>query len=190
MPGKTSQVQHLIIDTNVFQNFSNKELAIHITNDITEAMNLGYVLAMSDFSYFELINSATVEKERERMNAIGSLKKFRVNRKVLISAAHLGCLYQDDQHTISDEGDKIIAATAVLTGSMIYTFNRRDFPSPFFTTVATRYAEYANRGVPCVLPAFFLKPEIDFMAKKYKERTYSDKQKLNIEKIKSKMSRR
>lgn len=168
---------YVIVDTNVFQNFANTEIAEHILDHMKEAIDAGYSLSISEFTLFETIDGATTKKERERLEAIGSLKRFRVNKSTLFTAAHLGCLYQDDKHTISDVGDKIIAATALLTNSMIYTFNARDFPVPFFTIEAERVVRYKNNGVGSFLACHFIKPNTQLILEKYKYRMNTLKKK-------------
>jgi predicted nucleic acid-binding protein len=166
----TTETHYLILDTNVFQHFSNPDIAIHITKHLKEAIEAGYTIALSEFSFFELVDGATPKIEEERLNTTVGVKCFEATKDVLMIAAHLGCMYQDDGHTVKDIGDKIIGSTALMTDSLIYTFNGRDFPTPFFAIVATRYAEYTNKGVPTILAAHFIKPEPDFISKRYDQR--------------------
>lgn len=161
--------QYVIIDTCIIQYFNDPELSECILNDLREAVKVGYNLAISDFTFFELLNEATIEKENERMSALNSLSRAYVRRDTLIAAAHLGCLYKDDGAT-SDIGDKIIGATALLTNSIIYTANVRDYPLPFYTPLLKRYLIRYKKGYETTIPSYFLKPDVDYISRKYNER--------------------
>ncbi len=134
-PAIKKDKHYVILDTCIIQHLGDKELAECIINDLKEAATAGYDIAISDFTFFELLNGATVEKEQERINALAGISRYYVKKDILIAAAHLGCLYQQDG-TDADTGDKIIGATSLIFNSIIYTTNGRDFPRPFFNEVA------------------------------------------------------
>lgn len=164
---KSPPTLYVIIDTNIFQHYAHKDLADQIISNLQEALTAGYQLALSDITFYEVIDGASPEKEAERLGAIGKIKRFPVNKSVLIAAGHMGKLYKDDQCEGANTGDKIIAATSVLTGSMIYTTNARDFPRPFFNEVASRILTYEEKRTQKVIKATFLKPDGAFISKSF-----------------------
>lgn len=162
--------QYVILDTCIIQHFGETELAECILKDLRDTASAGYGLAISDFTYFELLDGASIEKEQQRIEALAGLSRYFVKKETLITAAHLGCLYQQDSAS-ADIGDKIIAATSLLSNSIIYTTNGRDFPRPFYDEVSKRYLKYHKNGAEIVLPSYFFKPDINYIIVKYKERT-------------------
>lgn len=162
--------QYVVLDTCIIQYFGDSELANCILTDLKEAVKAGYDLAISDFTFFELLDGASVEKETQRIDALNGLSRAYVKRNTLIAAAHLGCLYADDKAS-ADIGDKIIGATALLSNSIIYTANVRDYPLPFYNVLLKGYLIHHKKGFEVTIPSYFLKPDVDYIIKKYNERT-------------------
>ena len=163
--------QYVILDTCIIQYFGDKELAACILNDLREAQVAGYDFAISDFTFFELLDGASLEKEKQRIAALGGLSRYFVKKDILIVAAHLGCLYQQDS-AHADIGDKIIAATSILFNSIIYTTNGRDYPRPFFNEIAKRYLKkHSKNGIETTIASYFLIPDQSYINAKYLERT-------------------
>jgi predicted nucleic acid-binding protein len=161
---------YVLLDSNVIQHFANEELGLEILANLGEAYQAGYKPAISDFTFLELLDGSSVEKEVERINALKNVKRFYVRKDVLIAAGHLGSIYLEDGFQIKDIGDKIIGATALLSNSLIYTFNGRDFPRPFFNEVAVREVRYAINGEPKMMVAYFISPNFEYIGSKYQER--------------------
>lgn len=171
----------VILDSNVIQHLDNKGLAEGIIADLQDALNAGYKLAISDFTYFEVINGADLQNESVRVTTMEKFTNFQVEQKVLIAAGHLGCLYNDNENlmgdklTIKDKGDLIIAATAIMTGSLIYTFNGRHFPLPYFNIVTNgkRKHEYKRnrKGDEAVMISYFLEPDLNLISEMHERRT-------------------
>lgn len=164
--------RYIILDTCIIQHFANTELAICMLNILREVVSYGYGIAISDFTFFEMLNGATVAREIERLRVISGIKRYYVKKQVLIAAGHLGYLYQADgiQPSQIESGDKIIAATALLTGSVIYTTNIRDFPLPFFKELDRPKLEYSKNGRPVVPSSFFIEPDANHIVTKFDER--------------------
>jgi len=164
--------RYIILDTCIFQHFADKALGLAAINALSEPIQAGYGISISDFSFFELLDGASLEKEAERINSVGKTRRFWVKKQVLVTAAHLGCLYTKDG--IPDKqigaGDKIIGATALLTNSIIYTTNGRDFPRPFFIELASVPLWYKKNDQDVCVMSYYLEPNTPYIVEKYNER--------------------
>lgn len=166
--------KYVIIDTNIFQYFSrSKELSNGILDYVQEAIKEGYDLAMSDISIFELLDGSTLDREKEALSAIAGLPRIFVTKSILIAAAHLGCLYNEDGLSPDQISlaDKVIGASAVLTNSLILTGNIRDFPEPFFSKVAYKDLKYSKKRFDAYQVIAFMKPEFGVIGKRHETRT-------------------
>lgn len=169
-PGIDRAKRYVILDSNIIQHFSNHSLGQVILDHLKEAVTSGYLLAISDYTFFELIDTASVEKERERVSEMNGLTRFYVKKSVLIGAAHLGCLYDKEGLKINDIGDKIIGATAIMSNSIIYTTNSKHFPRPFFNELSTKMLTYDKGGVPETIMAYYLIPNFVYINSQYSSR--------------------
>jgi predicted nucleic acid-binding protein len=162
---------YVILDTNIIQYFSNKDLAKSISDTLTEVVESGYDIAISNYTFFESIDGANRDTEVRRVEVIGKFARFSVTKSILIAAAHLGCLYNLESINYVDIGDKIIGATALLRNSLIFTANGRDYPRPFFSEITQKEIISKNKkGVGSLLTFYFLKPNIEYIETKFKER--------------------
>lgn len=163
--------RYILLDTNIFKHLSNSDLYPQIINLLKDAVSKGYGISYSIYSLFELIDSASVENEVVAMNATKGLKRYKINQTILIGAGHLGSMYKDDGVKKEPErGDKIIAATAIITNSVIFTTNGRDFPIPFFKVISTPLLKYNRCGRDVCLFSYFIEPDLDKITTKHKER--------------------
>jgi len=160
--------QYVIVDTCIIQHLGNAELAEKIFDDLRNVSKLGYDLAISDFTYFELLDGASAKIEEERIDALSGFSRYFVSKKILITAAHLGCLFKYDKVS-SDIGDKIIGATTLLYNAIVYTTNGRDFPRPFFKELSKSFLKYSKNRAEITLPVYFLRPDLEYINLKYKE---------------------
>lgn len=100
----------------------------------------GWALAISDVTFFEILNEIPKNKEAKALSELNKFPRFEVSQEMLMTAARLGCLYRDHNAELGitdkppEMGDKIIAATALLSqgGGLVFTMNMRDYPAPFF----------------------------------------------------------
>jgi len=166
-------VRHLILDSNIIQYLMNPLLAEGILTCLKEAMGANYPLAISDFTFFELLNGVTPKKEAQMITELNYLVRIHVRKEILVGSAHLGCMYQDDKMDLKqiDTGDLIIAASSIITNSLIFTANIRDFPVPFFNIIAKRPINYSKKtSIPALLMTAFLEPDLEFIGKTHKNR--------------------
>ncbi len=178
MPTPSSKPQkplrYILIDTNIFTNLNNRQLNEQITYLLHDSFTKGYGFGISQFSIFELLDAASVENENKAMSLISGLKHFHITQGVLKAAAHLGCLYTEDDLDIKKQpeiGDKIIAASAILNNAVIFTLNGRDFPIPFFKEISRSLLNYKKPdGRDVYVTSYFLEPDFDTILKKYNSR--------------------
>lgn len=159
--------RYILLDTNIISGFSNQILGEKILDVLREIHNLGYGIAISDLTYFELLNEASLEKEKKMIGALNGITRCYVKKNVLIAAAHLSSLYKEHglQMTQFDNGDRIIAATAVLQNWIIFTTNGKDFPQPFFKEIDRRMLDYQSKEWPVCVPSYFMEPQLDYILK-------------------------
>ena len=165
-------LRYIIIDTSIVENFTQKGLEDQILSALRDAVQNQYGLAISNITIFELLDTATVDNELKATNALMGLKRFYVNTRVLTAAARLGCLFGEDKTPFvgANSGDKIIGATSILTNSLIYTSNPRDFPTPFFRELVRTPLTYIKKGQPVTIQSVFLEPDLSFITTKLHER--------------------
>jgi predicted nucleic acid-binding protein len=164
--------RYILLDTNIISSFSNENLGEKILLILREAVGYGYGIAISDLTYFELLNEASPEKEAKMVSTLNGVTRFYIKRDILIAAAHLGSFYKE--HGLSpdqfDPGDKIIASTAVLHNCIIFTLNGRDFPQPFFREIDRRMLDYQNKQWPVCTPSYFLEPQLEYIGQYHQKR--------------------
>lgn len=164
--------RYIILDTNIISGFSNEDLGSKILEILKEVADYGYGIAISDITYFEILNEASLDKEQKMVSVLNGISRFFVKKDIMIAAAHLGSFYKE--HGLSptqfDPGDKIIASTSVLHNCLILTMNGRDFPQPFFKEIERRMINYQNKDWPVCVPVYFLEPQIDYITKYHSKR--------------------
>jgi hypothetical protein len=178
---KTSKFErYILLDTCIFGHWDNVELSKQIFSLMEESVGMGYGLCLSNYTIFELLDTATYEEEVKAMNTITGLKQFKMNQSVLIAAGHLGWLYKEDgldNGKQPESGDKIIGATSVLNNTLIFTTNGRDFPIPFFKVISTPLLRYTKSKKNVYIPSYFLEPNIEVISSLYAERAALQNQK-------------
>ena len=115
-----------------------------MTEYLLELSNRKFGLAISTVTAYEILKGVDISKEQEVLKVIEVFLNYEVDRGVLVAAARLDSIYSlENIHTKEvDDCDKFIAATALLTGSVILTTNARDFPWPIFREVERKYIEF------------------------------------------------
>lgn len=167
-------LRYILLDTNIFEHLGNPDLAPQIIAILKDSVSQGYGLALSQYSLFELLDTASVENEIKAMSAVQGLKQFKVLQGTLIVAGHLGCLYKEDgldNNKQPERGDKIIAGTSIINNAVIFTTNGRDFPRPFFKEVSKPLLKYKKTdGREVCIYSYFLEPDFSVIQTKYDSR--------------------
>lgn len=173
--------RYLILDSNILSRASSSTdgpgpIGNIIIPYLQEVLNRspGWDIAISAATIFEVTDRSPIKEEVRLERAVEGMKIFDVNIEVLRCAGRLGCMYKDQgiNDTQISSVDKIIAATAFLTGSVIYTTDMRDYPAPFFSEnrALRKIVEYEAKKVPVFLPTYFMNPENDVLQKYYLNR--------------------
>lgn len=164
--------RYILLDSDIFNHLGNADLFPQIIYLLRDALAKGYGISMSLYTLLELIDTASIENEVKAVIATQGVKRFKINQTILITAGHLGCMYKEDNVTKEpDKGDKIIAATAVLNNSVIFTTNGRDYPRPFFREISKPVLKYKKSdGREVCLISYFLEPDFDIISTKHQER--------------------
>lgn len=176
----------IILDSNVVQYFfSIPEYKDQISALLIPEIQKGYGVAISDYTYFELINGSSIEKEEKLFSAIEGGKRYYVMRGVLIAAGRLGCWFDDHKIQGVDNGDKIIGATALLNQAIVLTANGRHFPQPFFKELARATLERTDKnGSTHSIYLYYMEPDYSLVDTHATERLQKIEQ-LRIEQSKN-----
>lgn len=165
--------QYILLDSNIVQYAADKFASVEIVPYLQELMNRGFGLAISDITIYELLKGANVKKENEMLQTLNLFQTYFVTQQVLLAAARLETIYKIEGILPNqiEEGDKFIAATSILTGSLIITANIRDFPWPYFQEVERKIAVYSEKRKrsKCVMLAI-LNPDIQMVNQRFSER--------------------
>ncbi|MBP9817690.1 PIN domain-containing protein [Candidatus Shapirobacteria bacterium] len=161
-----------ILDTNIVQYSSSRGTSIPFTNLLADLDSQGHSLYFSEYSIFELLRGAKLKTETELVSILDKFKKYPVDTNILLTAAQLETVYRMESipcEKISD-GDKIIAATSIITNNFILTTNGRDFPWPYFIEQErTPLVFNENHYSKTILVATF-SPDLNLLMKRFSER--------------------
>lgn len=171
MSEKNRPQRYLLLDTNIIQHFGNPSLGNAIIEILKDAVTKKYGISISQISLMEMVDGASLETESQRLKVIKGLKHFKIKQDTLMVAAHLGSLYKQDGMTDKqqpEKGDKIIGATAILTSSIIYTTNGRDFPQPYFKEIGRHLLQYKKPdGTDVCIIGYYIEPDIQTTVNRY-----------------------
>lgn len=179
---ENNQTRYLILDTNILsragahidrKNVVGSLITEYLRDILSKSPN--WDIALSSVTLFELTDRSSLENEVINAQAINGMKVFDVNQDILRCAGRLGSFYKEQgiNDTQISAMDKIIGATAVLTGSIIYTIDMRDYPAPFFVelTQIRKTIEYKNKDdLPVFLTTYFMSPVSEVIDKYYNQR--------------------
>ncbi|MBI5619884.1 hypothetical protein HY950_02905 [Candidatus Gottesmanbacteria bacterium] len=152
----------ILLDTCVIQSFADKHRGQQYSTYLSQLVSQTYALAISEISLYELIQGVSVSKEQQLLQTLEGVKRYTIDQNVLIAAARMRTLCNMEniaREQISD-GDRIIAATSVLTGSFILTENLNDFPRPFFVEMERKNIIYDYKNVQRMIPVYLLTPDL------------------------------
>lgn len=165
-------IQNIILDTCILQYLSNTHIKPELNQYISELINRGFGPAISDISISELLQDATVEQEKAGLSIIGLFNRYPLSESILIGAAQLSSLYKEAIETNIDIsiGDKIIASTSVLSGSLILTADVNDYPRPFFWEAEEKWITYRKKNKSNILVVQLLRPNIEYINQRFTNR--------------------
>jgi predicted nucleic acid-binding protein len=132
----------------------------------------GFGIVISDVSTYELLSGATVRQEQQANEILSDFIRYSVDSGALITASQLSTVYKKEK--ISEQSitlaDKIIGATAILTGSLIMTADVNDYPRPFFTEAEEKLFYYKRKNKTCMRVVQLLRPNLPVMQQRFSER--------------------
>lgn len=168
-----SPKQKIIIDTNIFSYLSRADVGKEIILYFLELVRRGFEFAYSNITVYELTRGASEKKEEELMEILNPYFKYYLDDRVVLAAARLDNIMKPERINVEsvDHGDKFIAATAILTGSLILTANARDFPWPLFHEVENKpiIFETKNKRTICYMLAL-IQPDYGVINKNFTQR--------------------
>lgn len=180
MSKQTQQVQQnnlpkqkILLDTNIFSDLQDKSIQFPLTLYLLDLIKRGFEFALSGITIYELMRGLSAENEKRMLEFISPYFRYFITDEVLVTSAQLDNLMKMEDIKVNsvDHGDKIISATAILTGSLILTANARDFPWPFFHEVEYNPLMYKdhNKKTRCHMLSL-LTPDFVLIKKRFKER--------------------
>lgn len=165
--------QTIILDTNIFSYIGEKEVGIHVILYLIDLQKRGFGFAYSDITRYELLRGNTEKKENEMLGILNPYFRYFLSENVILAAAQLDNIMKAEKIEVNsvDHGDKFIAATAILTGSLIMTNNARDFPWPLFHEVESNPIIFQdkNKKSKCYMISL-IRPDFDLINLRFKER--------------------
>ena len=158
---------NIILDTNIIQYLGNEDISKVLEPYILE-LNSRATLRISLITIYECLRGLKLQDEAKPSEILSIFNPYDIEKTVLIAASRLQTFYFHDktiaEGSISIE-DKIIAATAILTGSYVLTANVNDFPRPYFKEIERKNIIYTRKGKEILLHIQLLAPDIDYINK-------------------------
>lgn len=168
--------QDVILDTCILQYIGNNKILGGMLAYLLDLVKRGFGLAISEISYFELLSGATIKQEKNAVDLLDKFTRYLVDLRVLVAASQLSTLYfhqcRSEERSVQDISlqDKVIASTAILTGSLILTANINDFPRPFFQEAEEKPIFYKHRNKMQMLVLQLLRPNQVVIQQRFQER--------------------
>jgi predicted nucleic acid-binding protein len=114
----------VILDTNIIGSLLDRNRVGGILNAL-QALSENHDFLVSQYTHYELLKKGSSDV-KALMRFVNNFRYFIIDSSVLFFGAMLSCL------GIKDDGDNIIAATALLNKATILTANQRHFPVKYF----------------------------------------------------------
>jgi len=161
-----------LLDTCILQDISSEsQLATYILAFLGKLTAQQNSFAISDFATFELLRGASQKIEAKRQTVLNLFQRYATDNPALLVAARLETLYkkQGVDSGISD-GDKVLAATSVLTGCPVITRDQTDFPIPFFQEIHREIITYQGARGNITRVVLILQPDSLVISNRFNER--------------------
>jgi predicted nucleic acid-binding protein len=162
----------LLFDSNIIQYTAQPKATDAFNEYITDLLSRGFEFAISTVTIFELLRGATIRTEMKMTNLLDRFTKIDITENLLQYAAKLESAYklENIQPKEIEDGDKIIAATSILSSSIILTANASDFPTPFFKEVERKFITFeVKRERTKTIVVYLLQPQIEITEKRITE---------------------
>lgn len=155
--------KNLLLDTNILDYSLKKETGEVFHEFLDVLKKAKYLLTVSQYTRYEISRGANIKKEITAIDTYNKYGNYAVTQNVLETAAMLENLYKSvkiQADKISD-GDKIIAATAIIENLTILTANGRDFPWPIFKECNKKIIIFKVKNRSRCLFITYLKPDYE-----------------------------
>ncbi len=159
---KTPQ-QDIILDTNILFYLGDNNIKTNLLNYLLELGRRGFILSISKVTICELFSGIPRQKEIEAGITLNIFKQYSIDDNVIITTSQLSTVYKNAK-TVKTDGidfeDRVISATAMLTGSLILTADVNDYPRPYFTEREERVFFFRNKNKTNIRVVQILQPNI------------------------------
>lgn len=164
---------NVILDSNIIQYLTSKFVGVAIKTYLGDLITSAHVTPnISEITISETLSGATATQETEVLSYLSQMKLITVNQQVLVASARLLGLYK--QESIDDNqinlGDRIIAATSIITGFPILTANMNDFPRPFFREAHDQLVSYKKKNKTETIYLQILTPNTELIIDRFNHR--------------------
>ena len=165
-------VQGIILDTCIVQYTSDKFIGVDLLKYLVQLSQRGFGLAISAISIYELLSGTTEKQETDGLSILNLFKKYYFDDNLLLAASQLSTLYEKEKVPSQNISvpDKLIAATAVLTGSLVMTADINDYPRPFFDTAEEKLFFYTKKDRTNMRVIQLLRPNSVVINQRFSER--------------------
>lgn len=163
----------ILFDTNILQYYSVPNIQQNLDAFLRElVIDSSVKFAISQITLCELLSGANVNQETKASEHISAFKQYAIDDQALIMAARLTNLYKEEgvPDTQINIGDKIIAATSILTGCPILTANVNDFPRPYFVEKFRHLLTYQKGRGLATICLEILAPDIELIGRRLANR--------------------
>lgn len=169
LPQSSNFKQRILFDTNALQYLFSAKTKPSFEKAVLELDTEGYGRAISHISIFEAIKSTSINGAKqfeEKLNGSQTerpFKRYPLDLDTLMSSAILYNIYSlcDQTKPILNaisQPDLFIAATAILTDSLILTADCNHYPRPFFKEIEEIEINYRSKNHPKSIFVMLLEP--------------------------------
>lgn len=152
--------RNVILDTCILQYLNDSLIGPQLTELLTILTRQNNKFYFSDFSTYELFRECPKDKETQLDAVWNRFTRYQVDGRVTRFAAQLASAYKTyglGTASIND-GDRMIAATTIITKSLILTADSNDFPRPFFKENHIQEIYYKKKDRKTLLMIYLLEP--------------------------------
>lgn len=157
--------KYFLLDSCIIEYLFNEDLNSIVDEQLIKWSDDIFKPAISDITYAELIDGVIKDKEDRLVKLLDKFYNIAVTQRVLKGSGKMGCVYKekDNQFSNISLGDKIIAATSVIHNIIIVTANIKDFPYPFFESIASESLVYFHKTKKRMISIALLKPNYEYI---------------------------
>ncbi|MDA1317021.1 MAG: PIN domain-containing protein [bacterium] len=163
---------YLLLDSCIVQYLLNKEISPNLRQQLKKWSGDIFNFAISEITYAELLNGTLKNKEAEVISLLDKFYSFTISKRIIKGCGKLGSVYKEYNQSLKeiDTGDRIIASTAIINNLFIVTANVRDFPFPFFSSIANYNIIFEKKRNKRMISIAVLKPNYEFITHAFNHR--------------------